>query len=177
MLNNHRFETSEVQDIFAAAKRNPSGTESCWLQQHFTKYGNMFAILSGGCGRTSGFPPDGPICQQPRRLLPAKQEECSTTRSSVRLSNGDTAPCHPPPFSSGRRTKTWHFCLEVRKLNIVTWQDLYSLPNIDTLDTLAGAKLFAQEPKKCLLTDRSASGEGEECSLDRRCPLFSLTLQ
>ena len=39
---------------------------------------------------------------------------------------------------------TWSFCVDYRKLNLVTQQDAYPIPRIDkSLDALVGSKFFS----------------------------------
>jgi len=42
-----------------------------------------------------------------------------------------------------KKDGSWHFCIDYRKLNSVTYQDAHPLPRIDaTLDSLAGFQCF-----------------------------------
>ena len=54
------------------------------------------------------------------------------------------SPWSPPIVLAKKKDGSVRFCIDYRKVNSVTWKDAYPLPRIDdTLDTLAGSKLFS----------------------------------
>ena len=43
-----------------------------------------------------------------------------------------------------KKDRSFHFCIDYRKVNAVTRKDAYPLPRVDdTLDTLTGSKWFS----------------------------------
>jgi len=88
-----------------------------------------------------------PIRQPTRRLRPEKEKEVSRQVQDL-LDRGLIEPAHSawssPVVLVWKKDGSWRFCVDYRKLNSVTIQDAYPLPQIDeSLDALAGSKYFS----------------------------------
>jgi len=88
-----------------------------------------------------------PIRQQVRRLsLPAKEEVKKLLQNMLEkhVITPSTSPWASPIVLVQKKDGSTRFCVDYRKVNSVTRKDAYPIPKIDeTLDTLAGAKLFS----------------------------------
>ena len=88
-----------------------------------------------------------PIRQQVRRLsLPAKQEVKKLLQEMLEkhVITPSTSPWASPIVLVQKKDGSTRFCVDYRKVNSVTRKDAYPIPKIDeTLETLAGAKLFS----------------------------------
>jgi len=87
------------------------------------------------------------IRQPTRRLGPEKEKEVSRQVQDL-LDRDLIEPAHGAWSSSVVLVKnkggSWRFCVDYRRLNSVTIQDAYPLPQIDeSLDALAGSKYFS----------------------------------
>ena len=53
-------------------------------------------------------------------------------------------PWAPPVVLVRKKDNSWRFCIDYRRLNLVTQPDAYSRPRIDeSLDALAGSRFFS----------------------------------
>ena len=87
-----------------------------------------------------------PIRQPFRRIPPAKKEEVTKLLQGM-LSKGIVQPSSrlwsSPVVLVRKKDGSTRFCIDYRKVNVVTHKDAYPLPHVDdTLDTLAGAEWF-----------------------------------
>jgi len=84
------------------------------------------------------------IRQPTRRLGSEKEKEVSRQVRDL-LDRGLIEPAHSawssPVILVRKKDASWRFCVDYRKLNSVTIQDAYPLPQIDeSLDALTGSK-------------------------------------
>ena len=88
-----------------------------------------------------------PIRQPVRRLsLPAKEEVKKLLGEMLQKNviSLSTSPWALPIVLVQKKDGSTRFCVDYRKVNCLTRKDAYPIPKIDeTLDTLAGAKLFS----------------------------------
>ena len=88
-----------------------------------------------------------PICQQFRRMCPQKKQKLRALLAemlSKEIIHPSSSPWSLPVVLVKKKYGTSHFCVDYRKVNLVTQKDAYPLPRInDVLDTLAGSKLFS----------------------------------
>ena len=88
-----------------------------------------------------------PIRQPVRRLsLPAKEEVKKLLGEMLQKNviSPSTSPWASPIVLVQKKDGSTRFCVDYRKVNCLTRKDAYPIPKIDeTLDTLAGAKLFS----------------------------------
>ena len=88
-----------------------------------------------------------PIRQPVRRLsLPAKEEVKKLLGEMLQKNviSPSTSPWASPIVLVWKKDGSTRFCVDYRKVNCLTRKDAYPIPKIDeTLDTLAGAKLFS----------------------------------
>ena len=87
-----------------------------------------------------------PIRQPLRRVPEALKEtiESEVTRMLEQsVITPSTSPWSSPVVMVRKNDGSWRFCVDYRKLNLVTHRDAYPLPRIDaTLDSLSGCKYF-----------------------------------
>ena len=88
-----------------------------------------------------------PIRQPVRRLsLPAKEKVKKLLEEMLQKNviSPSTSPWASPIVLVHKKDGSTRFCVDYRKVNCLTRKDAYPIPKIDeTLDTLAGAKLFS----------------------------------
>ncbi len=88
-----------------------------------------------------------PIRQIPRRLPLAKRAEADQIIQDMerdRVIEPSSSPWCSPVVLVRKKDGSTRFCVDFRQLNNVTKKDSYPLPRIDdTLDTLAGCKIFS----------------------------------
>ena len=88
-----------------------------------------------------------PVRQPVRRLsLPAKEEVKKLLAEMLQKNviSPSTSPWASPIVLVQKKDGSTRFCVDYRKVNSLTRKDAYPIPKIDeTLDTLAGAKLFS----------------------------------
>ena len=116
------------------------------------EFGDIFAAQDGsGLGCTTvvqhEIKTDGPPIRQPVRRLPTALKPVINAEVEKMLQQGVIRPSNSPWSSPivmvRKKDGSWRFCVDYRKVNLVTCRDAYPLPRIDsTLDTLAGATLF-----------------------------------
>ena len=94
-----------------------------------------------------------PIRQQVHRLsLPAKDVVKKLLQDMLKkhVITPSTSPWASPIVLVQKKDVSTRFCVYYRKVNSVTRKDAYPIPKIDeTLDTLAGAKLFSTLDLRC----------------------------
>ena len=130
-----------------------TGGQRAALKTLLDEYADIFSSGPADLGRTgvvkhqidTGDSP--PIKQAPRRV-PLHQQEVVRQHVEDMLQNGvvrpSTSPWASPIVLVKKKDGGTRFCVDYRKLNDVTRKDAYPLPRIDeTLDALAGAKLFS----------------------------------
>ena len=88
-----------------------------------------------------------PIKQQPRRL-PNSLRTVVEEQVGEMLENDIIKPSNSPWSSPivlvRKKDGTWHFCIDLRKLNDVTVKDAFPLPQVaDLMDNLAGHQYFS----------------------------------
>ena len=88
-----------------------------------------------------------PIRQPVQRLsLPAKEEVKKLLEEMLQKNvvSPSTSPWASPIVLVHKKDGSTRFCIDYRKVNSLTRKDAYPIPKIDeTLDTLAGARLFS----------------------------------
>ena len=130
-----------------------TGGQRTALKTLLDEYADIFSSGPADLGRTgvvkhqidTGDSP--PIKQAPRRV-PLHQQEVVRQHVEDMLQNGLVRPSTVPWASNIVLVKKndggTRFCVDYCELNHVTKKDAYPLPRIDeTLDALAGAKLFS----------------------------------
>ncbi|KAL5473550.1 hypothetical protein EMCRGX_G028043 [Ephydatia muelleri] len=116
------------------------------------EYADVFAFNSGQIGRTNilkhridtGNTP--PVHLLPRRIPQSRREEMAKLVKDM-LEQGaiqqSDSPWSSPVVLVKKKDGSVRFCVDYRKVNSVTRKDAYPLPRVDdTLDTLAGSRLF-----------------------------------
>ena len=88
-----------------------------------------------------------PIRQPPHRLGPEKEAEVQRQVQAL-LDKDMIEPSYgawsSPVVLVRKKDGTWRFCVDYRKLNMVTQYDAYPLPRIDeSLDALSGSQYFS----------------------------------
>ncbi len=87
-------------------------------------------------------------CRQPPRRLPLALRR-ETDKAITEMLQQDVIEASSSPWSAPivlvrKKDGSIRFCIDYRKLNVVTHNDSYPLPRIDdTLETLAGAEWFS----------------------------------
>lgn len=117
------------------------------------EFQSIFSKNDDDCGRTNMVQhridtgAAKPIRQQPRRLPLAKQNEVTSLLDQMQrqgVIEPSQSPWSSPVVLVRKKDGSMRFCVDYRLLNDVTRKDSYPLPRIDdTLDTLAGAKIFS----------------------------------
>ncbi|UYV82162.1 hypothetical protein LAZ67_21001178 [Cordylochernes scorpioides] len=149
-----------TQDKFEEEIRMDNGTEKSrpllyadekdQLKQVLEKYAELF---SSGLGRSNlakhRIDTEGakPIKHKPYRVS-AKEREIIKEQIDEMLRDGiirpSSSPWSFPVILVKKRDGKYRFCVDYRKLNDVTVNDVYSIPRIDeVLDTLQGSKYFS----------------------------------
>ena len=136
-------------------KRTPELTEEqkLILHQLFVKVADVFPDKKGEIGKTTILQHKiytgeaAPIRQTPRRIPVSQREECRKILDDM-LRQGVIAPSSSPWASpvvlARKKDGLLRFCVDYRRLNTVTWKDVYALPRIDdTLDALSGSTWFS----------------------------------
>ena len=130
-----------------------SPNEHYQLVSLVTEFADLFALDSCELGRTSLVTHridtgDSPPIKQPPRRLPfaLRHHMCQLTEEM--LARGVIAPSSSPWASPvvlvAKRDGSTRFCVDYRRLNAVTKQDVFPLPRIDdSLDLLAGTRYFS----------------------------------
>eukprot|EP00731_Ephydatia_muelleri_P020689 Em0013g416a len=123
-------------------------SEKYELRNLLRKFGDLFVSENGALGRTkvvkhrintSGSPIRQPLRRQPESLKGDMNEEVKKmlSRGVIRPSS---SPWSSPIVMVRKKNGSWRFCIDYRKLNAVTHQDVYPLDAI--LESLAGSTLF-----------------------------------
>ena len=116
-----------------------------------SEFSDIFAPITGPTGCTTAvkhvIPTTGSPIRQPIRRLPEALKATVNTEVQQMLDNNiirpSASPWSSPVVMMRKKDGSWGFCMDYRKLNLVTHQDAYPLPRIDaTLDSLAGCQCF-----------------------------------
>jgi hypothetical protein len=160
------------------------------LKELLTEYEGIFAGDDEDSGRTNNVyhridtGDARPIRQPPRRIPLGKQVEVRDLLGDIQphgVIEESDSPWSSPVVQVRNKNGELRFCVDYRKLNDVTKKDSFPLPRIDdTLDTVAGTKLFSILDLMSLYTRttrrkqrfRQVKGYGSSQS----CPLGSATL-
>ena len=143
-----------------------SGDEKEKFPALLIQYADVFALSGSDLGRTSNLKheiPTGdapPIRQAVRRMPPQRRQEVQELLSRMLkddIIQPSSSPWAAPVVLVRKKNGSFRFCVDYRRLNEVTRKDAYPIPRIDdTLDTLAGSKLFTHAG----LTERVLAGGG-----------------
>ena len=126
--------------------------ETDQLQALITEYHQLFALTTAELGRTSfvthtintGNHP--PIKQAPRRVpfsLRGTVDRLVDDMLNQGVITHSASPWASPVVLVAKKDGSTRFCVDYRKLNSITKQDVYPLPRIDdSLDLLAGTQYF-----------------------------------
>ena len=127
--------------------------QSSQLEELLRSYEDIFSSGPNDFGRTNKIThkintgDTIPIRQAPRRLPGNRGEEVGSMIQTMIGQDVIQPSCSPwaaPIVLVKKKDGTTRFCVDYRRLNDVTKKDAYPLPRIDdTLDALAGAKMFS----------------------------------
>ena len=116
------------------------------------QYTDVFALSGSNLGRTSNLKHEiptrnaPPIRQAVRRMPPQCRQEVQELLSRMLkddIIQPSSSPWAAPVVLVRKKNGSFRFCVDYQRLNEVTRKDAYPLPRIDdTLDTLAGSKMF-----------------------------------
>ena len=142
-------------DLYTQAKENcDNQSQERQLSALLIQYQDVFSRGAEDMGRTKliehSIPViEGtrPIRQPPHRLAPEKEAEAKKQvqdllkKGLIELASGARGS---PVVLVGKKDDSWRFCIDYRRLNVVTRQDAYPLPRIDkSLDALADSRFFS----------------------------------
>eukprot|EP00731_Ephydatia_muelleri_P014191 Em0007g1501a len=140
-------------DMVCKVGNHVSSAEKEKLYYVLLEYSDVFSFSNDGLGRTSlskhriNTGDSLPIHIPPRRIPHARREEVRKLLQDM-LAKGAIQPSDSPWSSPivlvTKKDGSTRFCVDYRIVNPVTRKDAYPLPLVDdTLDTLAGSKLFS----------------------------------
>ena len=140
-------------DMVCKVGNHVSSAEKEKLYYLLLEYSDVFSLSNDGLGRTSlskhriNTGDSLPVHIPPRRIPHARREEVRKLLQDM-LAKGAIQPSDSPWSSPivlvTKKDGSTRFCVDYRKVNAVTRKDAYPLPHVDdTLDTLAGSKLFS----------------------------------
>ncbi|VEN42942.1 unnamed protein product [Callosobruchus maculatus] len=142
----------KLSELVANSSKGLNREQQKRLRVFMTEYQDIFDVGIGKKGRTNvvrhkihtGDVP--PIRQPPRKLPLAKREEANRIIKEMEeegVIEQSASPWPSPVVLVKKKDGSTRFCVDYRQLNNVTLKDSYPLPRIDdTLDTLAGSKVF-----------------------------------
>lgn len=143
----------ELEILIQNACQELTDDQSQEVRSLIYRYQNVFEGSGGLLGRTNivqhriDTGDARPIRQAPRRLPLAKREEAEVIVQDMeqdKIIEPSDSPWTSPVVLVKKKDGTTRFCVDYRRLNDVTKKDSYPLPRIDdTLDTLAGCKVFS----------------------------------
>ncbi|MCD1431043.1 DDE-type integrase/transposase/recombinase [Klebsiella pneumoniae] len=143
----------EVKDLLSESRKNLTLEQKKKFDKLLNEYYDVFDTGHGSKGRTNVTQHKidtgnaRPIRQTARRLPLAKREEADRivqemAKEGVIEPSG--SPWASPVVLVKKKDGSTRFCVDYRQLNNVTKKDSYPLPRIDdTLDTLAGSRIFS----------------------------------
>eukprot|EP00731_Ephydatia_muelleri_P030863 Em0022g377a len=128
-----------------------SSTEKEQLFSVLSAYGDVSSFHDNDVGHTlatkhridTGNAP--PVHCPPRRMPHAQEEVRKLLRDMLekRVIQPSDSPWSSPIILVKKKDGSVRFCIDYRKVNAITRKDAYPLPRVDdTLDTLAGSRLF-----------------------------------
>lgn len=148
--------TSPVNDLTPPVQINetnlsPSQVQS--LKSLLKKYSEVFSKHSEDRGRTGIIKHHirtgdaTPIKQRAYRVTPEQRAEIQTQVENLLKADvieESYSPWAAPVVLVRKKNGTWRFCLDYRKLNVVTIKDSHPLPRVDdALDALSGSAWFS----------------------------------
>ena len=87
-----------------------------------------------------------PICQSPRRVpfsLRPTIKKLVDDMLKTKVVKGSSSPWSSPVVLVKKKSGEYRFCVDYRALNVVTQNDVFTMPHIDNmLDQLGGKRIF-----------------------------------
>jgi transposase InsO family protein/predicted aspartyl protease len=143
----------KLMRLMTDASRGRNSHQRKRIEDMFLNFRDVFDLDDGNKGRskivrhTIDTGDAKPIRQTPRRLPLAKREEAERILREMQgegVVETSNSPWASPVVLVKKKDGSTRFCVDYRKLNDATRKDSYPLPRIDdTLDTLAGSKIFS----------------------------------
>ena len=145
---------THLQELLDQTSRDLDGTQQCQLVSVLLQYTDLFPMpgltLTSHTDAVEHEIDTGhstPIRCAPRRMSPQKirkEEECVADMLAGGQIEPSDSPWSAPVVLVTKKDGGARFCLDYRRLNIVTVKDAYPFPWIDdTLDMLAGKQWFS----------------------------------
>ena len=142
-----------LTSLFEKSSEGLTPPQTTQLHDLLCRYASVFSSGLNDLGRTDlvkhHIDTQGaiPVRQQPRRLPFSVREEAQQSVTAM-LDQGviepSSSPWASPVVLVKKKGGGTRFCVDYRKLNLVTRKDSYPLPRIDdTLEALAGAEWFS----------------------------------
>ena len=149
-VQNNKFDSVTLSELHAAISPNLSKSEQKQILETLLSFPDVF---NDGLGHTSVLShsintgDSLPIKQHPRRLPYHYRGEIHKQVNEM-LERGviqpSTSPWASPVVLVKKKDGSYRFCVDYRKLNLVTKQDAHPLPRVDDLlDSLNNNKLFS----------------------------------
>ncbi|UYV68182.1 K02A2.6-like, partial [Cordylochernes scorpioides] len=142
-----------LQQAWEETKKELQPGQQRELATLLATYGNIFAKSSEDYGRTDltkhriNTGESNPIKQAPHRIPLARRQEAETLVKEMLDQNiiePSSGPWVSPVVLVTKKDGSTRFCVDYRKLNVITKKDSYPFPRIDaTLDILAGSQWFS----------------------------------
>ena len=150
VTDNTQISPDTLAELHAAISPNLDSQEKAQLLQTLLSFSDVFSNSLGHTTVTAHKVDTGdahPIRQYPRRLPYHYRDEVDKQVQEM-LSQGvvepSTSPWASPIVLVKKKDGSYRFCVDYRKLNLVTKQDAHPLPRVDDLlDSLNGYKMFS----------------------------------